>query len=79
KDVEYWSIRSIVSQKLIPDAGTILPDLVYQDGKLVGTVTNQTKFPLRDVKLSNGRMIQDLGTINPGQTVKVEVGSDKTI
>ncbi|HZG17695.1 MAG TPA: hypothetical protein VE710_22165 [Candidatus Bathyarchaeia archaeon] len=75
-DVEHWSIRSILTQKVVPDAGSLVPDLMYQDGKLVGTVTNQTKYLLRDVKIANGRIIQDLGTLKPGQTVKVEVGSD---
>lgn len=79
KNVGHWSIRSTFLRKMVPDAGTFASDLVYQDGKLVGTVTNKTKFPLHDVKLSNGHMIQELGTLNPGQTAKVEVGSDNSI
>ncbi|WP_134683952.1 DUF7408 domain-containing protein [Brevibacillus migulae] len=75
-DVEHWSIRSLLTQKVVPDAGTLGSDLMYQDGKLVGTVTNQTKYSLRDVKIANGGLIQDLGTLKPGQTVKVNVGSD---
>ncbi|MFM1650609.1 hypothetical protein ACI7RC_00750 [Brevibacillus sp. B_LB10_24] len=72
-DASYWSIKSGFTKKMIKDAGRIESDLMYRDGKLVGTVTNKTSYPLRDVKLLNGRNVQDLGTLAVGASADVEM------
>jgi hypothetical protein len=72
-DASYWSIKSGFAKKMIEDAGRIESDLVYRDGKLVGTVTNKTSYALRDVKLLNGRNVQDLGTLAVGASADVEM------
>lgn len=76
KGVEHWSIRSLITKRTIPDIGQIESNLVYENGKLVGTITNKTKFSLRDVKLINERNVQDVGTLAAGESVQVSITND---
>ncbi|MEB3103525.1 DUF7408 domain-containing protein [Ferviditalea candida] len=79
KDVEFWSLRKAFMQKSLPDAGKLVSDLEYRHGKLVGTVKNETRFALRDVKVVNGRHVQDIPVLVPGETAQVELSFDTNI
>lgn len=79
KNVEFWSMRKASIQKNIEDIGEITSNLRYTEGKLVGTVTNNTGLALRDVRLFHGRHAQDFETVEPGETLQVELDFDTAI
>lgn len=76
RDVEFWSVRKLGSERVIPNAGGIVSDLTYQDGKLIGTVTNKSAYALRDVKLVAGRDVIDLPPLGPGASTEVKMNFD---
>ncbi len=79
KGVEHWSIRSAASQKTIQDAGAIESDLRYEQGNLVGTIVNKTKYAIRDAVMVNGKNTQQLGTLALGASVQVNVATDTSL
>lgn len=74
RDVEFWSMRKVATERPVPDAGKFVSDLSYADGALTGTVTNQTKYTLRDVKVVSDTQVQEVGEMAPGSTVQVKLG-----
>jgi hypothetical protein len=79
RGVEFWSMRKAAIRQSLEDAGQFTSNLTYQGGKLVGTVTNDTRYTLRDVKVFNGRHVQDIDTLAPGDEAIVEINFDKAI
>lgn len=73
RDVEFWSMRKAATQQVMPDAGDFAADLSYSDGTLQGTITNNTKFTLRDVRVVSGSQVQDFAEMAPGSTVQVKI------
>ncbi len=73
ENVEFWSMRKINVRKHLPSIGKIESNLAFQDGKLKGTITNQTSYSLRDVKILSGQYIQEIPQLEVGETVEVEV------
>lgn len=73
RNVEFWSMRNVVSQQYVADTGGFVSALTYSNGKLKGTVTNQTKYHLRDVRILAGTQIQDVPELAPGSSVEVDL------
>jgi hypothetical protein len=78
KKVEFWSMRKATIQTSIEDVGQFTSNLTYKEGKLVGSVTNNTIYSFRDVKLINGRHVQDVEMLAPGEKAIVELNFDKS-
>lgn len=76
RDVEHWSIRTVYAKSVVDDTGKIESNLQYDAGKLVGTITNNTKYAWRDVKIINGRNVQDIGDLAVGASVPVNISND---
>lgn len=73
RDVEFWSMRKVATEQTVSDAGEFASDLSYGDGALTGTVTNKTKYALKDVKVITGMQVQEFPEMAPGQTVQVKL------
>lgn len=79
RDVEFWSMRKVAVEKRDLDLGEIAADLTFHEGKLVGTITNQTGLSFRDVRLYQGRHVQKIDRLLPGETAQVELAFDSGI
>ncbi|WP_103110045.1 DUF7408 domain-containing protein [Brevibacillus reuszeri] len=73
RDVEFWSMRKVASERTIPDAGTIESNLSYANGALTGTVTNKTNFTLKEVKVASSAQTQEFPELLPGASVEVNL------
>ncbi len=73
RDVEFWSMRKVATEQTVSDAGEFASDLSYGDGALTGTVTNNTKYALKDVKVITGMQVQEFPEMAPGQIVQVKL------
>lgn len=73
RDVEFWSMRKVASERTIPDAGTFESNLSYANGALSGTVTNKTKFTLKEVRITSGAGEQEFAEMAPGASVEVNL------
>lgn len=73
RDVEFWSTRKIGTEKIITDAGKIESNLAYENGALTGTVTNNSKYALRDVTISTGMQVQEFPQLAPGSSIEVNL------
>lgn len=73
RDVEFWSTRKVATEHTIFDAGSFESNLSYTEGALKGTVTNKTRFALRDVTIFSGRQMQEIPELAPGATVEVNL------
>ncbi|MZP30874.1 hypothetical protein GTO91_14235 [Heliobacterium undosum] len=72
RDVEFWSLRKALFQQTA-ERGRIASRLVYEDGKMAGTVINQTPYAIRDARLLYGAEVIPLGDLPPGEAVPVDV------
>ncbi|TRY26117.1 hypothetical protein FOI68_10320 [Brevibacillus sp. LEMMJ03] len=73
RDVEFWSMRKVGTEQVVTDAGSFVSDLVYADGALKGTVTNKTRYALRDVVIVSGGQVQKVPELAPGSSVQVNL------
>ncbi len=74
KNVEFWSTRKFSVAKENRQVGGLETELYYKEnGKLYGKITNNSPYSLRDAKLMNGRIVEDIGEIKAGQTVEVSL------
>lgn len=73
RDVEFWAVRKLGMAKDISDAGSFVSDLSYNNGKLSGTVTNNTKYALHDVRIIAGQTIQTIANVAAGASVQVDL------
>ncbi|GED68779.1 hypothetical protein BRE01_24810 [Brevibacillus reuszeri] len=73
RDVEFWSMRKVASERTIPDAGTIDSNLSYANGALSGTITNKTKYALKEVKVATSVQTQEFPELAPGASVEVNL------
>ncbi|UFJ61826.1 hypothetical protein [Brevibacillus sedimenti] len=73
RDVEFWSMRKVGMEHIVTDAGLFEADLVYADGTVKGTVTNKSKYALRDVVIVSGRNVQKVPELAPGSSVQVNL------
>lgn len=73
RNVEFWSMRKAATSQIVSDAGEFASDLTYANGTLQGTVTNNTKYALRDVRVVSGMQVQEIAEMAPGSTVEVQL------
>lgn len=73
RNVEFWSMRNAVSQQYIANTGSFTSNLTLNNGKLQGTVTNETAFALRDVRVMAGSQVQNFDQLAPGGTIQVDL------
>ena len=79
RNVEYWTLRSASIDGTLQDAGQVKSDLrINKDGKLVGTLTNETRFDFTDVFVLIGNEPIKIGELKQGGTQKVEQLLSKT-
>jgi|GEM_PF-924540 len=79
RDVEFWSMRKAATRQVLPDAGEFTADLNYDSGTLTGTVTNNTKFPLRDVRVVSGTQVQQFDRMAPGESIQVDLAFEPSL
>ncbi|MFS0557517.1 hypothetical protein [Brevibacillus sp. 179-C9.3 HS] len=73
RDVEFWSMRKVATEQSLSDVGKIESNLAYENGALKGMVTNNTKFPLRDVTISSGMQVQEIPQLAVGSSIEVNL------
>lgn len=73
RDVEFWSTRKVATEHTISDAGSFESNLSYKEGALTGTVTNKTKFALRDLTIFSGNQVQEISELAPGASIEVNL------
>lgn len=71
KNLNYWSVQSVVGQTNIEDAGKLDIQLTLENGKLQGTIDNNFPFALKDVTVVSGFRHYSLGEIEANGTLKV--------
>jgi hypothetical protein len=73
RNVEYWTLRSASIDGTLKDMGLVKSDLrVNKDGKLVGALTNESKFDFTSVYLLVGNEPIKLAEMKKGSTVQVD-------
>jgi hypothetical protein len=79
--VPIWSTRSFTARWSAQAVKAVDADLqVVGTDRLSGTVTNLLDQPMRNTILAFGKQVyHDLGTIEPGASVQVELKSDRTL
>ncbi|MBY0085966.1 hypothetical protein H7K37_12495 [Brevibacillus brevis] len=73
RDVEFWSMRKVATEQSLSDVGKIESNLSYENGALKGTVTNHTKYSLRDVTISTGMQVQEFPQLAAGSSIEVNL------
>ncbi|MBG9565302.1 DUF7408 domain-containing protein [Brevibacillus agri] len=73
RDVEFWSTRKVATEQTISDVGSFESNLSYSEGTLKGTVTNKTKFALRDLTIFSGSQLQEIPELAPGASAEVNL------
>ncbi len=71
KNLNYWSVQSIVGQTKIENAGNMDIKLTLKDGKVEGSITNHFPFKLNDVAIWSGTKEIELGDIEANGTLEV--------
>lgn len=71
RNVNYWSVRSIVGETNIPNAGNFEIDLTVKNSTVEGTIKNNFPFPIKDVAIWSGHKEIEIGDINPNESVQV--------
>ncbi|MFC7687528.1 hypothetical protein [Ureibacillus sp. GCM10028918] len=71
KNLNYWSVQSVVGQTKIENAGNMDIQLTLKDGKVEGSITNHFPFKLNDVAIWSGTREIELGDIEANETLEV--------
>ena len=78
--VPIWSTKTFSARWFGPAGPVVESDLALAGfDRLQGTVTNLQAFPLKDALLAFGKQVYKLGDLAPGQTIRVELQSDRTL
>jgi hypothetical protein len=78
--VPIWSTKSLTARWFGPAAPLVATDLqLAGTDRIAGTITNTQSVPLKNAILVSGNQIYELQTIAPGQTVRVELASNRTL
>lgn len=73
RDVEFWSARSVLAEGVVKDRGLLKGDLhIDKDGKLSGSILNNSTFDLENAHLLIGDELVKVGDFKQGETAKVE-------
>lgn len=79
EDVNVWMMKTFMIDGHQVDAGTIDADLKYENGKIKGTVTNNTGFPLEDFIVYTPYSYKKIGNIAAGESKSVELDAPTLI
>ncbi|WP_421378238.1 hypothetical protein ACOJQI_12465 [Bacillus salacetis] len=78
KDVEFWSVRSIMNQVASVETGRIEGELSAGDTLISGTVTNNMVHDLEHVYILAGGSAYEVGSLAKGENKKVEIEKKST-
>lgn len=68
-----WTMQTINVKETSNKLGGMVAELYYQDGRINGTITNNTPFPLEDGVLISYYGYEKLGNIAAGETKDVDM------
>lgn len=71
RDVNYWSVQSIIGETNIPNVGNFDIDLTVKDSKVEGTIKNNFPFRIKDVAIWSGQRQIEIGDIEPNESIEV--------
>jgi hypothetical protein len=71
--VNQWSMQTFAVESLWSDFGKIASNLWIEDGALVGTVRNETPYPLADAAVILGNDFVKIGELAPGAQANVRL------
>lgn len=71
RNLNYWSVQSIIGETNIPNAGNMDIQLKIVDGTIQGTIKNNFPFKLKDVAIWSGTREIKLGDIKANGTLQV--------
>jgi len=71
RNLNYWSVQSVVGQTKVENAGNMDIKLTLKDGRVEGTVTNHFPFKLNDVAIWSGSKEIKLGDIEASDSIEV--------
>ncbi|RHW31453.1 hypothetical protein D1B33_17675 [Lysinibacillus yapensis] len=71
RNLNYWSVQSMVGQTTIENAGKMDIQLTLKDGEIEGAITNHFPFKLNDVAILSGSKEIELGDIEANGTLQV--------
>jgi hypothetical protein len=72
--VNQWAMQSFMSEDTWPGFGQITGELRMEDEKLVGTLRNDSGYPLTDVVIAMQSRFVKLGDLAPGEEAAVDMG-----
>ncbi|MFZ5631935.1 MAG: hypothetical protein ACOY40_03745 [Bacillota bacterium] len=70
-NVEYGSMRQVHSYGMLPGVGRIGGNIFFRENRIMGEITNNTPFNLRDCRLVAGQSLFELGGIPAGGNRKI--------
>lgn len=73
--VEFWSLRKAYVEGYV-NGGQIAANLTMEGERVVGTVTNETKWDLRDAHVLAGGQMSAIGGLKKGETKQIDVKLD---
>ncbi|HJW91835.1 MAG TPA: hypothetical protein VJ436_14465 [Anaerolineales bacterium] len=71
--VNQWSMQSFMAELSWPGFGQMASDLELRGDRLVGSLRNDTAYPIKEVILLLGSQFVRLGDLAPGETKPVEM------
>ena len=71
RNLDYWSVQSIVGKTQIPNAGKMDIQLTLKNGLIEGTIKNNFPFKLHDVTIWSGSREIKLGDLESDSTLNV--------
>lgn len=79
RNLNYWTVQSVIGETNIPDAGNFEIDLTVKDSGIEGTVKNNFPFVIKDATIWTGSRKIEIGDIEPNETVQVSKQLNSTI
>lgn len=81
RDVEYWSVRSVMGDLYLEDIGSLQSDLQLKTDQITGTIQNTLPFDLLEVHLLTGFESYEIGSVPAGESkeVSLDVGENKIL
>ncbi|BAU27889.1 hypothetical protein DFP93_12519 [Aneurinibacillus soli] len=79
---DFWSMHTVYAQQREAAAGTISGELEARNHQITGTIRNNTKYTLKDVRIASGKGVQEVAKLAPGEAIQVKltaaaVGEDR--
>lgn len=65
-DINMWTMETFFTETYRDDLGSLDGDLLYRDGKIIGSIENNTNFPLEDVVIMTNIGYHRVGNLAGG-------------